>query len=124
MSWLAAFTDLPTGVARLRRRNLSGLDFFPAFLTLLVFAALLVPFGQALGLFDLSPTWGWISVLRTPPELAGDAAFTWDTALACAGSRQAHPEVVKRFILPQSWCDDGHNWGRDWAMRGGYSVVM
>jgi len=47
--WLASFTDLPTGVAQLKR-NLSGMDFFPAFLTLLVFAALLVPFAQALWL--------------------------------------------------------------------------
>jgi hypothetical protein len=61
------------------------MDFFPAFLTFLVFAALLVPFGQALWLFDLSPTWDWISVLRTPPELAGEAAITWDTALASLG---------------------------------------
>jgi hypothetical protein len=82
--WLTSFTDLPGGVARLRR-NLSGLDFFPAFLTFLVFAALIVPFAQALWLFDLTPTWDWISVLRMPPELEGDAALTWNTALASLG---------------------------------------
>jgi hypothetical protein len=64
---------------------LSGLDFFPAFLTLIVFSALLVPFAQALWLFDLSPTWDWISILRTPPELAGEAALSWNNALATLG---------------------------------------
>jgi hypothetical protein len=63
---LIGLTDLPTGVAHLKR-NLSGLDFFPAFLTLIVFSALLVPFAQALWLFDLSPTWDWISILRGYP---------------------------------------------------------
>jgi hypothetical protein len=82
--WLASFTDLPTGVAQLKR-NLSGMDFFPAFLTLLVFAALLVPFAQALWLFDLSPTWDWIAFIRTPPEMGGDAALTWGNALASLG---------------------------------------
>jgi hypothetical protein len=82
--WLASFTDLPTGVAQLKR-NLSGMDFFPAFLTLLVFAALLVPFAQALWLFDLSPTWDWIAFIRTPPEMGGAAALTWGNALASLG---------------------------------------
>jgi hypothetical protein len=81
---LIGLTDLPTGVAHLKR-NLSGLDFFPAFLTLIVFSALLVPFAQALWLFDLAPTWDWISILRTPPELAGEAALSWNNALATLG---------------------------------------
>jgi hypothetical protein len=82
--WLASFTDLPTGVSQLKR-NLSGMDFFPAFLTLIVFAALLVPFAQALWLFDLSPTWDWIAFVRTPPEMGGAAALTWGNALASLG---------------------------------------
>jgi hypothetical protein len=84
MTWLTSFTDLPTGVSRLKR-NLSGMDFFPAFLTFGVFVALLVPFAQAMWLFDLSPTWDWISVLRTPPELQGEAALDWSNALTTLG---------------------------------------
>jgi hypothetical protein len=84
MGWVSHFLDLPSGISALRR-NLSGMDFFPAFLTFIVFVALLVPFGQALWLFDLSPTWDWISVLRSPPELAGEAALSWERALASLG---------------------------------------
>ncbi|NJL33537.1 MAG: hypothetical protein HC893_06350 [Chloroflexaceae bacterium] len=67
MNWLDKMTDLPGAVSKLQR-NLATLPPAPALVTLLVFAALLIPFSIAYWYFDLATTWAFLATLRTPPE--------------------------------------------------------